>query len=129
MEPYRLVGDRSCRPWPWEMPLSPSKSPLEFSASAHSPCIASRTRTALLGTAIFAACRAIDGSGLLAAGDPMQLAYLDPGAGSFVIQAVVATLAGVAVAIRAYWSRIRLFFGGQPPDSDGNDTVASSDDE
>ncbi len=59
----------------------------------------------------------------------MQLAYLDPGAGSFVIQAVVATLAGVAVAIRAYWSRIKGFFGAQTTDSDGNDTAASSDDE
>lgn len=42
--------------------------------------------------------------------EPMAFAYLDPGAGSFIIQALVATLAGVAVATRAYWSRIKSFF-------------------
>jgi hypothetical protein len=41
----------------------------------------------------------------------LNLAYLDPGAGSFVVQAVVATIAGIAVAMRAYWSRIKAFLG------------------
>jgi len=45
---------------------------------------------------------------------PADLAYLDPGAGSFVIQALVATIAGVAVATRAYWTRIKAFFGRAP---------------
>ena len=40
----------------------------------------------------------------------LNLAYLDPGAGSFVVQAVVATIAGIAVAMRAYWTRIKAFF-------------------
>lgn len=46
--------------------------------------------------------------------DSLDLAYLDPGAGSFVIQALVATIAGVAVATRAYWTRIKAFFGQAP---------------
>ncbi len=34
------------------------------------------------------------------------LAYLDPGAGSMVVQAVVAGLAGVAVVARVGWRRL-----------------------
>ena len=90
---------------------------------------APRLRTALIGTALFATCRAIDASGLLVSDVPMQLAYLDPGAGSFVIQALVAALAGIAVTVRVYWSKIRAFFGGKTPGPDSDDPVASSDDE
>ena len=39
-----------------------------------------------------------------------QLAYIDPGAGSFVIQALLATIAGIAVMGRLYWSKIKRFF-------------------
>lgn len=38
-------------------------------------------------------------------------AYLDPGAGSFILQAIVAGIAGAAVAVSAYWRRIKRFFG------------------
>jgi hypothetical protein len=41
----------------------------------------------------------------------LRLAYIDPGAGSFVIQALVATLAGVAVMLRLYWRKVKAFFG------------------
>lgn len=44
-------------------------------------------------------------------GEAGRWAYLDPGAGSFLVQALVATIAGVAVATRAYWTRIKAFFG------------------
>lgn len=37
-------------------------------------------------------------------------AYLDPGTGSMVFQAVVAALAAAAYALRSYWGRIRLLF-------------------
>ena len=90
---------------------------------------APRLRSALIGTALFAICRAIDASGLLVSDDSIQLAYLDPGAGSFMIQAVVAALAGIAVTIRAYWSKIKAFFGGKAPESDPDDPAASPDDE
>jgi hypothetical protein len=50
----------------------------------------------------------------------LQLAYIDPGAGSFLVQALVAAAAGLAVASRHYWSQIRGFFGRaqQPPPAD-----------
>ena len=37
-------------------------------------------------------------------------AYIDPGTGSMVIQAVLATVAAVSVSIGIFWRRIRLFF-------------------
>lgn len=49
-----------------------------------------------------------------AAGSPggqTRLAYLDPGSGSFILQALVAVLAGAIVAINAYWTRIKRFLG------------------
>ena len=33
-------------------------------------------------------------------------AYLDPGTGSFVLQGLLATLAGGAVALKFYWDRL-----------------------
>ena len=33
-------------------------------------------------------------------------AYIDPAAGAFVLQLVVAGIAGVAVTLKIYWSRI-----------------------
>jgi len=66
--------------------------------------------------------------GLLGAGlrgDPrLQLAYLDPGAGSFVIQALVAALAGIAVTTKVYWHRIMGFFGRSSPDEGQDDDDA-----
>jgi hypothetical protein len=42
------------------------------------------------------------------------LPYLDPGSGSFLIQLLIAALLGVAIAIRASWSRIKGWFGIKP---------------
>jgi hypothetical protein len=52
------------------------------------------------------------------------LAYVDPGAGSFVLQALLATLAGAAVVANAYWKKIRRFFGGS---SDPKDDESQSE--
>ena len=41
----------------------------------------------------------------------LRLAYLDPGSGSFLIQVLIATLAGAAVAVQGYWKKIKGFFG------------------
>jgi hypothetical protein len=38
-------------------------------------------------------------------------AYLDPGTGSIVLQAVVATAVAAAVALRLYWARLKALFG------------------
>jgi hypothetical protein len=56
-----------------------------------------------------------------------NLAYVDPGAGSFLLQALVAAMAGIVVAVNAYWRRIRSFLGlgrdddGDTPDSESRD--------
>ncbi len=51
--------------------------------------------------------------GAISSEDPMQmrLAYLDPGSGSFVIQALIAALAGVGVVARMYWTKIKSLLG------------------
>jgi len=37
-------------------------------------------------------------------------AYLDPGTGSMILQAVIGAIAGSAVAIKIFWKRIKYFF-------------------
>ncbi len=65
----------------------------------------------------------------IAAGQPLeiQIAYLDPGTGSLILQALVATLAGVVVAISAYWQKIRTFFRRGPRKSEPSDNAPSDD--
>lgn len=64
-----------------------------------------------------------------AAGQPLEIrvAYLDPGTGSLILQALVATLAGAVVAITSYWQKIRAFFGRRSRDSESSDTPPSDD--
>lgn len=51
------------------------------------------------------------------------LLYLDPGSGSFLIQLLIATLLGLAVAVRASWTRIKGWFGIKPKnDEDDNES-------
>lgn len=40
---------------------------------------------------------------------PLQGQYLDPGAGSIIIQAVIAVVIGLAATVRIYWSKISAF--------------------
>lgn len=37
-------------------------------------------------------------------------AYLDPGTGSFILQAIIGFLAAVSAGITYYWSRVKNFF-------------------
>jgi hypothetical protein len=37
--------------------------------------------------------------------------YLDPGSGSFLIQLLIAGLAGIGIVIAASWSKIKRLFG------------------
>lgn len=57
----------------------------------------------------------------------IQLAYIDPGSGSFVLQALIAAVAGAAVAINAYWRRIKQFLGigALEPKDDAKDSESS----
>jgi hypothetical protein len=45
-------------------------------------------------------------------------AYLDPGAGTFALQGLIALVAGGMVAVRGYWHQLRTLFRGSktPPD-------------
>jgi hypothetical protein len=65
----------------------------------------------------------------LAAGQPLeiQIAYLDPGTGSLILQAIVATLAGAIVAVTAYWQKIKSLFRRGSRDSESSDTPPSDD--
>jgi hypothetical protein len=53
------------------------------------------------------------------------LAYIDPGSGSFFVQMLLAGILGAGMAIKAYWHRIKAFFGGSkaapPPDDEAPD--------
>ena len=40
-------------------------------------------------------------------------AYLDPGSGSFLLQLLIASLLGLGVAAKVYWSKIKGLFGGK----------------
>lgn len=50
--------------------------------------------------------------------EDVRLAYIDPGAGSFMIQALVAAVAGIAVTARLYWSKIKSLLGLSTADDD-----------
>ncbi len=43
-------------------------------------------------------------------------AYLDPGTGSILVQAVLAALAVASAGVVAFWARIRQLFAKKPPD-------------
>jgi hypothetical protein len=43
------------------------------------------------------------------------LVYIDPGTGSIILQAVVATVVGAAVAVKLFWHRILKFLGLRKP--------------
>ncbi len=42
----------------------------------------------------------------------LRLAYVDPGTGSFVIQAIVALVGGGAAAAGLYWKKLKARLGG-----------------
>ena len=53
---------------------------------------------------------------------PHTLAYIDPGTGSIVLQAVAAAVAGATIVLRLFWHRILKFFGaGQSIKSEPSD--------
>ncbi len=41
----------------------------------------------------------------------MILLYLDPGSGSFLIQLLIAAIAGASIAIGANWSKLKRWLG------------------
>jgi len=81
----------------------------------------------LLAVALVPSLASSAGSGLADSGG--RLAYVDPGSGSFILQALVATAAGAAVAVNAYWGRIKRMFGRGAPEEDEDATSAPPSDD
>ena len=54
---------------------------------------------------------------------PGAFAYLDPGSGSFIIQMIIASVAGVAYAMKLYWRRISAFFKGSKVEVDPDEEL------
>lgn len=52
--------------------------------------------------------------------------YLDPGTGSYVIQILVAMIAGAGFAIKIYWGKIRAMFSKEKPQEDNKDEEDST---
>ncbi|HDQ26056.1 MAG TPA: hypothetical protein ENN43_04840 [bacterium] len=38
-------------------------------------------------------------------------AYLDPGTGSYILQMIIAGIAGALLTIKIFWNNIMMFFG------------------
>jgi hypothetical protein len=47
--------------------------------------------------------------------------YLDPGSGSFLIQLLIATIAGLSIAIGANWSKVKHLLGKKKIKVEAND--------
>ena len=56
------------------------------------------------------------------------LPYLDPGSGSFLIQLLIASLAGIGVALYSSWNKIKGWFGikSKPKEDDDEDDEPES---
>lgn len=57
------------------------------------------------------------------------LLYLDPGSGSFLLQLLIAGLAGLGVAIGAQWSKIKRRFSKKSAAVESHQTEADDEDD
>jgi hypothetical protein len=55
-------------------------------------------------------------------------AYLDPGTGSFVLQAVVASVMGAVFLTKTYWAKIKARFKGETPEAESDVQAERGDD-
>jgi hypothetical protein len=51
-----------------------------------------------------------------------RLAYIDPGAGSFLLQALLAAFAGIVVTMSVYWQKIKKLLGLGRNDASNSDS-------
>jgi hypothetical protein len=70
--------------------------------------------------------------GFSTVGLPAANAYIDPGAGSFIFQAIVGGLLAIAVGVKVFWRRIVAMVTGRgrasaTPDSAEPSTAVSDD--
>lgn len=57
------------------------------------------------------------------------LLYLDPGSGSFLLQLLIAGIAGLAVALGAQWSKLKRRFGKKSAAPESESEASDEDDE
>ncbi len=60
----------------------------------------------------------------------MILFYLDPGSGSFLIQLLIAAIAGLSIAVGANWAKLKRWLGrnkkkAETPEEDDDDDQES----
>lgn len=54
------------------------------------------------------------------------LGYIDPGTGSIIIQAIVAAVVGIGIALKLFWHRILKFLGIRKSTNSDN-TISQKD--
>lgn len=47
-------------------------------------------------------------------------AYIDPGTGGFILQTLLAAFFSFIFVLKSYWTRIKNWFSGKPPESAGS---------
>jgi hypothetical protein len=57
----------------------------------------------------------------------MILLYLDPGSGSFLIQLLIAAIAGLSIAIGANWSKLKRFLNKNKKKTDTDEDDDDND--
>ena len=55
-----------------------------------------------------------------------EMAYLDPGSGSFILQLIIAGLVGAGFVLRSYWSKVVSFFKGTSAEDDDLDDAGDA---
>jgi hypothetical protein len=56
----------------------------------------------------------------------MQLLYIDPGSGSYLVQVIIAAVLGVLFYFKSGWNWIKSFFVKQPPEKEDKDDHEST---
>jgi hypothetical protein len=63
----------------------------------------------------------------------LSLLYIDPGSGSFLVQAIIAAVLGGAFIVKGYWYRLKSFFTGkdytEKKDKTDNESDSSTEEE
>ena len=57
----------------------------------------------------------------------MIMLYLDPGSGSFLIQLLIAAIAGLSIAIGANWSKLKRLLRKKSKKSEADDDEENDD--
>ena len=58
---------------------------------------------------------------------PGILGYIDPGSGSIIIQAIIAAVVGVGIAVKLFWHKILKFLGIRKPTKPNNTELPKDD--